>query len=143
MTIEFTKRDQEIVAQTFASMTEDIDRAAAIFYKKFFASQPEAEALFAQADMHAQGRKLLKFFEAIVSSMPYIKQKQPDISELAHMHNRFGVKPEYLPEFGAALIETLREFMGRYEFTPEVEDTWMKVYAWVSEIMKDEMSGAE
>lgn len=143
MTIEFTKRDQEIVTQTFANMTEDIDRAAAIFYKKFFASKPEAEALFAQADMQTQGRKLLKFFEAIVNSMPYVKQKKPDIAELAHMHTRFGVKPEYLPEFGAALIETLREFMGRYEFSPEYEDTWMKVYAWVSEVMNEEMSGTE
>jgi hemoglobin-like flavoprotein len=143
MTIEFTKRDQEIVTQTFATMTEDIDRAAEIFYKKFFASKPEAEKLFAKSDMQMQGRKLLKFFEAIVNSMPYIKQKKPDIAELARGHMRYGVKPEFLPEFGAALIETLREFMGRYEFTPEVEDTWMKVYAWVSEIMHEELSSAD
>lgn len=143
MTIEFTTRDQEIVAQTFANMTEDIDRAAEIFYKKFFALKPEAEELFAGADMEMQGRKLLKFFEAMVHAMPYIKQKKPDIAELARYHNKFGVKPEYLPDFGAALIETLREFMGTYEFTPEVEDTWLKVYAWVSEVMHQELTEAE
>jgi hemoglobin-like flavoprotein len=51
--------------------------------------------------------------------------------ELGEKHVKYGVKPEYFPSMGRALIDTVGEELGDY-FTDAVKADWVEVYGALS-----------
>ena len=51
--------------------------------------------------------------------------------ELGEKHVKYGVKPEYFPSMGRALIDTVGEFLGD-DFTEDVKSDWVEVYGALS-----------
>lgn len=52
--------------------------------------------------------------------------------ELGEKHVRYGVKPEYFPSMGRALIDTVQETLGEKDFTSDVKADWVEVYGALS-----------
>ena len=61
------------------------------------------------------------------------------LKDLGKKHAHFGVKADFFPFMGDALIATLKETLGE-QFTPETEKSWLKVYAALSDKMVEAMS---
>lgn len=49
------------------------------------------------------------------------------MTELGQKHVKYGVKPEYFPKMGVALVETLAELLGD-RFTEPVRAAWIVTY---------------
>ena len=52
--------------------------------------------------------------------------------ELGQKHVNYGVKPEYFPSMGRALIFAIQEQLGEDEFNAEIKDSWVEVYGALS-----------
>ena len=51
--------------------------------------------------------------------------------DLGAKHVGYGVKPEYFPSMGRALIHAVKESLGD-EFSDEMNDAWVEVYGALS-----------
>ena len=53
------------------------------------------------------------------------------LMELGEKHVKYGVKPEYFPSMGRALIESIQELLGD-SFTDDIKGDWLEVYGALS-----------
>ena len=51
--------------------------------------------------------------------------------DLGKKHVGYGVKPEYFPSMGRALIHSVKEQLGE-KYTEETKDAWVEVYGALS-----------
>jgi methyl-accepting chemotaxis protein len=54
------------------------------------------------------------------------------LMELGKKHVNYGVKPEYFPSMGRALIHSVQGVLGEAAFTEEIKDAWVEVYGALS-----------
>ena len=79
--------------------------------------------------LHA--RKFVQMLDSAVDMLgPNLDMLTDILSELGGKHVKYGVKPEYFPAMGIALVEALREVDK--EFTKEIEISWREVYNAIS-----------
>jgi hemoglobin-like flavoprotein len=52
--------------------------------------------------------------------------------ELGQKHVNYGVKPEYFPSMGRALIHAVQKVLDESRFPPDVKDSWVEVYGALS-----------
>lgn len=52
--------------------------------------------------------------------------------DLGQKHVSYGVKPEYFPSMGRALIHSVQLQLGDKTFTEETKDAWVEVYGALS-----------
>uniref|UniRef100_A0A7S0BB47 Globin domain-containing protein n=1 Tax=Pyrodinium bahamense TaxID=73915 RepID=A0A7S0BB47_9DINO len=90
-------------------------------------------------------RKLFsKFVNAIgctVAGLHDFSRLVPMLRQLGSRHINYGVREQYWPILGKALIYTLRECL-RDSFTSEVEAAWTMVYGFMSNIMIEGLRSA-
>lgn len=117
-----------------------------IIYNRLFTMEPEAQRIFGfPKDMDPNSPDVLKSRRFIKHATYFIQMIDkalsmlgPDIEilteilmELGEKHVRYGVKPEYFPSMGRALINTIGEMMGD-DFTSEMKADWVEVYGALS-----------
>jgi methyl-accepting chemotaxis protein len=108
--------------------------------------EPEAQRIFGfPKDMDPNSPDVLKSRRFVKHATYFIQMIDkalsmlgPDIEilteillELGEKHVRYGVKPEYFPSMGRALINTIAEMMGD-EFTSDMKADWVEVYGALS-----------
>ena len=54
------------------------------------------------------------------------------LMELGEKHVRYGVKPEYFPSMGRALIDAVSSNLSEEEFTSDIKSDWVEVYGALS-----------
>lgn len=94
------------------------------FYRNFFATAPEVEALFANTDFTRQ-HKLLQHAIGLLLNFPNQQPSEPTIlSRVAERHSRrdLDIAPSLYPAFVESLMKTVGEYDS--EFTPEVDRAW-------------------
>ena len=52
--------------------------------------------------------------------------------DLGEIHEKLGVTASMYPPLGLALVDTLRDLLGKQCFTPAVQIAWMEVYNAIS-----------
>lgn len=52
--------------------------------------------------------------------------------ELGQKHVSYGVKPEYFPSMGRALIHAVQTVLDESRFPADVKDSWVEVYGALS-----------
>ena len=123
-----------LVQDSFRHVVPIREAAAAIFYDRLFAIDPDLRALFRSTDMAEQGKKLMASLAFVVSGLTKAETILPQVRALARRHVSYGVKEEYYPTVGQALIETLAAGLGE-AFTPEVREAWVAAYGLLSSVM--------
>ena len=84
--------------------------------------------------MAEQGKKLMASLAFVVSGLTKAETILPQVRALARRHVGYGVKDEYYPTVGQALIETLAAGLGD-AFTAEVREAWVAAYGLLSSVM--------
>lgn len=108
--------------------------AAEIFYRRLFTIDPDLRALFDQADMAEQGKKLMASLGFVVQGLKHVDTILPAVTDLAKRHVGYGVRTEHYETVGQALIETLEEGLGD-AFTPDARAAWVAAYELLSHTM--------
>ena len=129
-----TPRQIELVQQSWAQVAPRADEAGRLFYGNLFALAPEVRSLFG-GDIEAQGRKLMMMMSYAVKGLNRLDALRPGLEALGRRHVDYGVRDEHYAIVGKALIETLREALGR-AFSAEVEQAWASAYAALAGAMQ-------
>jgi hemoglobin-like flavoprotein len=113
---------------------------------RLFALEPEAKKIFGLAslgpilpDELAKSKRFImhaKFFIQMIEKAlgmlgPDIELLTEMLLELGGKHVGYGVKPEYFPSMGQALLFAVKDRLGD-DYTDEVKDAWVEVYGALS-----------
>lgn len=112
---------------------------------RLFELEPEAKAIFGfdkKSDVSKELAKAPRFIKHAKYFIQMIDKALgmlgPDIEllteillDLGAKHVAYGVKPEYFPSMGRALIHAVKEQLGD-RFTDEMKDSWVEVYGALS-----------
>lgn len=112
---------------------------------RLFELEPDAKAIFGfdkKADVAKELAKAPRFIKHAKYFIQMIDKALgmlgPDIEllteillDLGQKHVGYGVKPEYFPSMGRALIYAVKEQLGD-GFTDETKDAWVEVYGALS-----------
>jgi hemoglobin-like flavoprotein len=123
-----------LVQQSFEAVRPIAVEAAAMFYNRLFALDPNLRQLF-RGDMQEQGRKLMQAIALVVQGLRTPDTILPAVAALGARHRDYGVRPEHYGSVGAALLWTLEQGLGT-AFTPDVKDAWAAAYTMLAEAMQ-------
>eukprot|EP00429_Kryptoperidinium_foliaceum_P010424 CAMPEP_0176002098 /NCGR_PEP_ID=MMETSP0120_2-20121206/470_1 /TAXON_ID=160619 /ORGANISM="Kryptoperidinium foliaceum, Strain CCMP 1326" /LENGTH=159 /DNA_ID=CAMNT_0017334673 /DNA_START=96 /DNA_END=575 /DNA_ORIENTATION=+ len=121
------------------------EKTGVSLFKKLFELEPESKAIFGfskTADVERELSKAPRFIKHAKYFIQMIDKALgmlgPDIEllteillDLGAKHVGYGVKPEYFPSMGRALIHAVKEQLGD-RFTDEMKDAWVEVYGALS-----------
>ena len=125
---------QQLVRKTFAKLAVMPEVAAALFYERLFANNPNFRPLF-KNDMRLQGIKLMTMLEMVVYNLPEPGIVKPAIHELAIRHIDYGVEFVDYDALREALLWTLEEALGE-DFEPAAREAWAICYDELAGEMK-------
>lgn len=108
---------------------------------EFFSIQPEAVSVFSiKGDVAecvksgaflSHAKKFVEMFDSAVDMLgPNIEILTEILTELGQKHVKYGVKLEYYPAMGIALIDAVRRIDK--QFTKATEIAWREVYNSIS-----------
>lgn len=127
--------------------------AGSILFEHLFEKCPSTKALFGFFPIANGKDQDLRSSERFMQHARYMIQMLdralnmlgPDaellkeiLTDLGKKHSRMGVKPEFFPLMGEALIETLQDCL-KENFTPDTEKAWNEVYVALSHSMVEAM----
>lgn len=129
-----SRRDIDLVQQSFAKVDAIAEAAADLFYNRLFAIDPTTRGLFT-GDMEEQGRKLMAMIKAAVAGLDDLDALIPVVQDLGVRHKKYKVNPEHYATVGQALLWTLEQGLAE-GFTPQIKNAWSNVYALLADTMK-------
>ena len=129
----------ELVRKTFAKIQPVSDKAAEMFYRHLFETDPSLRQLF-KRDIKKQGRMLMQMIDFAVKGLDDPEIILPTVQALGKRHIGYGVKEEYYETVGNALLWTLAQGLGD-DFTPEVKEAWSEAYKLLAGVMIEAASG--
>jgi len=130
-----TEKQIDLIQDSFGMVLPISEDAARLFYGRLFEIAPEVKSLF-KNDMDVQGRKLMEMLSYLTGSLGALDEIIPAIQGLAKRHVAYGVKEEYYPSVGEALIWTLEKGLGD-AFTQETKEAWIILYGILTNTMID------
>ena len=126
-----------LLKHSFVLVVPQKEAFAEAFYNRLFTLYPQIQPLFARTDMKRQQHSLIATLAVVVTGVVNGENITPVIEQLGQRHESYGVKPEFYPMVGQALLETLKEFLGK-DWTPEIEATWTTAYQVITQTMQHE-----
>ena len=128
-----TPEDIELVRKSYACLGADAPAMAADFYRRLFAADPSAQALFSTGP-DIMSSKFAQELDAIVEAIISYDTFAARVRDLASRHARYGVKATHYRSVGDALIAALAaQLAGTWD--PATETAWRRAYNLVAEIM--------
>ena len=128
-----SRRDIELVRDSFAKVEPIAEAAAKMFYDRLFELDPATKALF-KGDIKAQGVKLMAMLKTAVAGLDDLDALVPVVQMLGARHHGYGVHEAHYGSVAGALLWTLEQGLGE-AYTPEVETAWTNVYGLLSQTM--------
>lgn len=110
---------------------------------RFFYLEPDAKRIFGfpdsmdpLSDEVRKDKRFLRhakyFVQMIDRALSLLGPEAEMLSEifieLGGKHSRYGIKPEFFPSMGRALMESISNNLQDGEFTPAIKDDWIEVY---------------
>lgn len=127
--------DVKLLKQSFDLVVPQKEAFAEAFYHRLFTLCPQTKALFANTDMKRQQSALMAMLAVVITGIVRGDDITPVIEQLGRRHHGYGVKPEFYPIVGRALLETFKEFLGE-NWKPEIEASWATAYQVLTQIMQ-------
>jgi hemoglobin-like flavoprotein len=122
------------VRASFALVVPIKEATADLFYGRLFEIAPQVRALFPD-DLSEQKRKLMAMIATAVGGLNKLDALAPTVKALGARHVAYGAKAEHYAVVGEALLWTLERGLGE-AFTPEVRQSWTKVYGTLAALMQ-------
>jgi hemoglobin-like flavoprotein len=132
---------QALVRTTFGKIAPISELAAAMFYEKLFAIDPDLRPLF-RNDLKKQGAMLMAVIATAVANLHRLDQLMPTVRELGRRHAGYGVRDRDYDTVAVALLATLEAALGD-EFTEAVRGAWTACYMALAGEMKAATAAAE
>ena len=126
---------RQLVIESWKSLAPNSAQVGAIFYRRLFEIDPSLRALFKDAVLDEQIRKLTTMLDLVVHWLDIPERLVPVLKQLGARHHGYGVQDEHYHKVGTALIGTLEEGLGD-GFTPEVRSAWTEAYLLISSLMR-------
>ena len=130
----------ELVERTFAAVRPHLAEVAADFYRRLFATDPSAVALFS-SDPALQQAKLGEELERILLSIRRFDDVRARAQAPGVRHAGYGVRAGHYGTAGAALLAAVATALGD-GWTAEVERAWRSAYGLTVELMTSGEAGA-
>jgi hemoglobin-like flavoprotein len=117
---------------------------------KFFVIKPEAKKLFgfntksikSDDDLFkcprflAHGKYFVQILDKVVDMLgPDLDMLTEILLELGDEHKERGVKTEWFPIMGVALLECMADMLGPKIFSTETKQCWLEVYKAITDII--------
>ncbi|HET6951529.1 MAG TPA: globin domain-containing protein [Acidimicrobiales bacterium] len=128
-----TPEQLELVRSSYASLGAAAPAMARDFYRRLFAADPSAEALFTN-DAEVMAEKFADELAAIVQAIGSFDAFAPRLRDLAARHADLGVETRHYREVGEALIGALAAHLAP-DWDDSLEAAWRRAYNLVAEIM--------
>lgn len=125
------------VRASWEEIAANAPRLGTLFYDHLFSADPALVSLFssnARGEMEEQSDKLMQMLGVAIEEATNPDVFVPMLQRLGRRHAGYGVRPEYYPLVGAALMKTLAEGLGD-RFTPPVARAWATVYEAMADVM--------
>lgn len=146
LNVQFTPQEINIIRTTWNAMKDDPSAhekasvhgtASAFFCQQFYDNLlgefPELKVLF--PSLKAQSSSFAGIFSLVISQLDNLSRVADILSSLGKRHSRIiGVDVVHYELIGIAFLKTLQDRFGD-AFTLEVENAWIKLYAYISNLM--------
>jgi hemoglobin-like flavoprotein len=129
------------VRTSFAKVERVPEIVGLVFYRRLFELDPGLRRLF-RHDIQEQSLKLVSTLKMAIDSLEQPREVQAALQALGRRHIQYGVKEEHYDTVGAALVWTLECTLGP-EFDAAVRASWLELYNWLAETMKEAARAAE
>jgi len=129
-----TRRQKQIVSETFPLIREMAIPVSLLFYGRLFDLDPSLRQLF-KIDLKEQSKKLVATLDALVEGIDDWERIVPALRELGQRHAGYGVKEEHYDTVCSALVWAFGQAL-QPGFDNEVRAAWTAVIQAVNEQMK-------
>ena len=123
----------QLVQSSYAKLGDGARVMALDFYRRLFAADPSAKALF-RVGPEIMSVKFTDELEAIVQAISAFDSFAPRVRALAARHVGYGVQTRHYHAVGEALIGALAAHLGA-EWDDALEAAWRRAYNLVAEVM--------
>jgi hemoglobin-like flavoprotein len=130
-----TKREKQIVRESFRSVGDVAEPLALLFYGRLFEQEPGLRAMF-RGDMAAQARKLMEMLTAVVDHLDRTEVLTPVLQAMGQRHVGYGVTARHYDVVEQALLWALGQALEE-SFDAETRGAWRAVIGQVSTAMKE------
>jgi hemoglobin-like flavoprotein len=131
---DVTRRQKQIVSETFPLIREMAIPVSLLFYGRLFDLDPSLRQLF-KIDLKEQSKKLVATLDALVEGIDDWERIVPTLRELGQRHAGYGVKDEHYDTVCSALVWAFGQAL-QPGFDNEVRAAWTAVIQAVNEQMK-------
>jgi hemoglobin-like flavoprotein len=131
----------ELVRLSFAAAAPRADELTTTFYRRLFATAPQARALFPD-DLSEQRKKLASALATIVEATARPDELVPYLEKLGRRHVRYGAVAEHYPLVADTLRATLAELLGP-AWSASLDEAWIAALELVSSVMLKGAADAE
>lgn len=135
-----TPRHVTLVRQSHAALGPIATQAAALFYANLFRRDPSLRALFRDADLAAQGARLMAMIGQAIGMLDRPATLLPVLRSLGARHGGYGVRTSHYATVGAALLETLEQGLGD-AWNDALREAWTAVYGVIATTMQEGAAG--
>ncbi len=122
-----------LVKESFSVIEPVADRAAAYFYGRLFAENPQVRSMFPPA-MDLQRDRLFKALTKVVWMLDSPDALAGYLGQLGRDHRKYGVTAEHYTAVGNALLSTIKRFAAEI-WTSEIEAAWVAAYSAAADLM--------
>ena len=122
-----TNQQLQLVKHTW-KLLRDVDPAILgdVFYEQLFSQHPALRSMF-KSPMAVQYQKFVDMLSIIIARFDRPDSIAPEISQLAHSHEAYGVKPDQYIAVREALLWTLERGLGN-DWNDDVQRAWVACY---------------
>ncbi|MEZ0070706.1 globin domain-containing protein [Planotetraspora sp. GP83] len=122
-----------LVKESFSVVEPVAEKAAAYFYGRLFAENPQLRAMFPPA-MDVQRDRLFSALTRIVWMLDSPGGLAGYLAQLGRDHRKYGVAVEHYSAVGKALLSTIKHFAAEV-WTDEIEAAWTTAYGMAADLM--------
>ncbi|MBA2686249.1 MAG: hemin receptor [Gemmatimonadaceae bacterium] len=115
-----------LVQRSWGTIVARTDSAARMFYARLFELDPRTPAMFANADMEEQERKLMQMLALAINSLSILAELSPAIESLGRRHVAYGVTDEQYETVRQALLYMLSQLLGA-SFDDPMRRAWNEI----------------
>lgn len=122
------------IQKSFRLVAEHSDVAASVFYNRLFEIEPDLRGMF-PSDLTEQKQKLMKTLGVAVAGLERFSDLELVLKQLGKKHADYGVREEYYPIVGEALLWTLKNLLSAIDFDDQTEEAWIEMFEMISATM--------